>query len=68
MMQNSAKKIEYEERFNDALLKLQACQEDKQVASCLKCEKVLNCKIRNNYVNAAYESMSLGEVGGFDFN
>ncbi len=68
MMQNSAKKLEYEERFNDALLKLQACQEKKQVASCLKCEQVLNCKIRNSYVDAAYESMSLGEVGGFDFN
>ncbi len=68
MMPNSAKKIEYEERFNDALLKLQACQEEKQVASCLKCEKVLKCEVRNNYVNAAYESMSLGEAGGFDFN
>ncbi|MUU64953.1 hypothetical protein F7210_07055 [Helicobacter pylori] len=68
MMQNSAKKLEYEERFNAALLKLQACQKEKQVASCLKCEKVLNCKIRNSYVDAAYESMSLGEAGGFDFN
>lgn len=28
MMQNSAKKLEYEERFNDALLKLKACQEE----------------------------------------
>lgn len=68
MMQNSVKKLEYEERFNDALLKLQACQEKKQVTSCLKCEQVLNCKIRNSYVDAAYESMSLGEAGGFDFN
>ncbi|AFI03498.1 hypothetical protein [Helicobacter cetorum] len=67
-MQDSAKKLEYEERFNDALLKLQACQDEKQVTSCLKCEQVLNCEIRNNYVNATYESMSLGEVGGFDFN
>ena len=68
-MQNSVKKLEYEERFNDALLKLQACQErKKQVTSCLKCEQVLNCKIRNSYVDAAYESMSLGEAGGFDFN
>ncbi len=38
-MQNSAKKLEYEERFNAALLRLQACQEEKQVTSCLKCEK-----------------------------
>ncbi|EMH24354.1 hypothetical protein HMPREF1420_00987 [Helicobacter pylori GAM264Ai] len=68
MMQNSAKKLEYEERFNAALLKLQACQEEKRVVSCLKCEKILNCKIRNSYVDAAYESMSLGEAGGFDFN
>ncbi|MBH0303464.1 hypothetical protein [Helicobacter pylori] len=67
-MQNSAKKLEYEERFNAALLKLKACQEEKQVASCLKCEQVLNCKIRNSYVDATYESMSLGEAGGFDFN
>ncbi|GAA8350115.1 hypothetical protein HpDR31_11650 [Helicobacter pylori] len=67
-MQNSAKKLEYEKRFNATLLKLQACQEERQVASCLKCEKVLNCKIRNSYVDAAYESMSLGEAGGFDFN
>ncbi len=68
MMQNNAKKLAYEERFNDALLKLQACQEEKQVVSCLKCEQVLNCEIRKSYVNAAYESMSLGEAGGFDFN
>ncbi|WRE22817.1 hypothetical protein KVE88_07430 [Helicobacter pylori] len=33
-----------------------------------KSEKVLKCEIRNSYVDAAYESMSLGEAGGFDFN
>ena len=46
---------------------LKDCQKDKNVNSCLKCEEIIGCKIRNEYVNAVYESMNKGKGGGFEF-
>ena len=43
------------------------CQQDHNVDSCMKCEKLLNCEIRDNYVKAVYESMNKGSGGGFEF-
>ena len=46
---------------------LEACQRQQQVSSCLKCEKLLECEIRDAYIKAVYDSMSKGKGGGFEF-
>ena len=47
--------------------KLEACQEEQQVSSCLSCPKLHDCPIRDAYVHAVYNSMSKGAGGGFEF-
>ncbi len=60
-----------EDRWQKALeikmQELQRCQEEHGLRSCLTCEKILGCSIRNAYVNAVYESMNKGRGGGFEF-
>ena len=46
---------------------LEACQNQQQVSSCLKCDKLLECEIRDAYIKAVYDSMSKGKGGGFEF-
>ncbi|MCF6205705.1 MAG: hypothetical protein L3J47_02255 [Sulfurovum sp.] len=46
---------------------LQKCQEEQQVSSCLKCDKLLTCELRDAYVKAVYDSMNKGTGGGFEF-
>jgi hypothetical protein len=46
---------------------LEACQKEHTVVSCMKCEKLLNCEIRDTYIKAVYDSMSKGKGGGFEF-
>jgi len=46
---------------------LQKCQEDKKLKSCMDCQQLFDCKIREDYVKATYNSMSKGETGGFEF-
>ncbi|EFR47895.1 hypothetical protein HCMG_00068 [Helicobacter canadensis MIT 98-5491] len=46
---------------------LQECQREQNFSSCLLCQKVLNCAIRNRYVNAVYLSMNKGNGGNFEF-
>ena len=46
---------------------LEACQVEHQVRSCMKCEKLLDCTLRDAYVKAVYDSMSKGAGGGFEF-
>ena len=57
----------YELALQEKKEELLKCQKEKQLTSCLKCKDVLECKIRDNYVKAVYESMSKGETGGFEF-
>jgi hypothetical protein len=47
--------------------KLEACQKEKHLQSCLKCDQLLHCELREEYVKAVYESMSKGQGGGFEF-
>jgi hypothetical protein len=47
--------------------KLALCQQEHQQQSCLSCEKVLACELRDAYVKAVYDSMSKGKGGGFEF-
>ena len=51
----------------EAKQKLLACQREHKVESCMKCEKILGCEIRGEYVKKVYESMNRGEGGGFEF-
>ena len=46
---------------------LQACQQEKQLDSCTKCDLLLACELREAYVKAVYESMNKGSGGGFEF-
>ena len=46
---------------------LETCQKNKLVESCLKCDELLVCELREEYVKAVYESMSKGQGGGFEF-
>ena len=46
---------------------LEACQDSKKVDSCIKCESLVGCEVRNKYVKSVYDSMSHGETGGFEF-
>ena len=57
----------FEEALEVWLKKLQECQEQKNKNSCLKCENLLTCTTRKEYVDAVYQSMSKGHTGGFEF-
>jgi len=57
----------WEEALAQKLEELKACQQDKGLKSCLKCEAILECEVRRQYVNAVYESMNKGTGGGFEF-
>jgi len=46
---------------------LETCQKEKHVTSCLKCDHLLECEIRDAYIKAVYDSMSKGKGGGFEF-
>lgn len=46
---------------------VQNCQTAHNIESCSKCEKILECNIRDSYVVAVYESMNKGSGGGFEF-
>lgn len=46
---------------------LESCQTEKQVTSCMKCDKLLDCEIRDAYIKAVYDSMSKGKGGGSEF-
>ena len=46
---------------------LEACQAEQQLTSCMSCEKLLECDIRDDYIKAVYDSMSKGTGGGFEF-
>ncbi|RLA69945.1 MAG: hypothetical protein DRG09_04515 [Epsilonproteobacteria bacterium] len=46
---------------------LENCQKALQLKSCMKCEKLLDCTLRDAYIKAVYDSMSKGAGGGFEF-
>lgn len=46
---------------------LEQCQIQHQITSCITCEKLLDCEIRDTYIVAVYDSMSKGKGGGFEF-
>lgn len=46
---------------------LEVCQKGYQFKSCMRCEKLLDCTVRDAYIKAVYDSMSKGTGGGFEF-
>lgn len=58
---------EFEEKLSAMIQEVQACQKEKNHDSCMKCEKLIGCELRKRYVQVTYESMSKGEIGGFEF-
>jgi hypothetical protein len=58
---------EWQIALKEQKVKLQQCQTQHQVDSCMKCPKVLECEIRDSYVKAVYDSMNKGTGGGFEF-
>lgn len=63
MQENNA----FEERLTQMISEVKACQTQKGHDSCMKCEKLIGCELRKQYVQVTYESMSKGEIGGFEF-
>ena len=57
----------YEEKLDAAMNDLQACQSEHNIESCYVCDKCIGCEVRTKYIRSVYESMSKGEIGGFDF-
>lgn len=46
---------------------LESCQVSRHLKSCMNCEKLLECYVRDAYIKAVYDSMSKGAGGGFEF-
>lgn len=58
---------QFKQKLQEQLIILQECQEKKNVDSCLKCDKILECQTRQEYVKSVYLSMNKGDTGGFEF-
>ncbi len=64
---SSKQNDKYKELLVKVTKNLKDCQNNLQLKSCFDCEKLFDCEIRKNYVNAVYSSMSKGQSGGFEF-
>ena len=53
--------------LDEQVLILRDCQKSKELDSCMKCDKIINCIIRDKYIKSVYESMNKGAGGGFEF-
>jgi len=58
---------EWQIALSQKKVELEHCQVDHQVKSCMKCDKLLDCAVRDAYIKAVYDSMSKGAGGGFEF-
>ena len=64
---SSPKMDKFEIHLDEMILKLQKCQEEKDLKSCSDCEHYLTCELRTEYIKSVYNSMSKGDTGGFEF-
>jgi hypothetical protein len=60
-------KDKFELHLDEMIIKIQTCQSQKAHKSCSTCEHYFNCELRNEYIQAVYNSMSKGDTGGFEF-
>lgn len=66
-MSEDLQKDEFILKLEEKTKWLKSCQKEKMLNSCFPCDKLFECDIRKNYVDAAYDSMSKGSGGGFEF-
>jgi len=64
---HNKEKDKFELYLDEMIIKLQDCQQNKNLKSCSLCEKYLDCELRNEYIKSVYNSMSKGDTGGFEF-
>ena len=57
----------YEQALEEQLSILKECQQKRNIDSCMKCQELIECKTREEYVKAVYMSMNKGVTGGFEF-
>jgi hypothetical protein len=57
----------YEQNLDIKEKDVKECQENHSLDSCLKCDQIIGCTLRDEYVKAVYASMNKGETGGFEF-
>jgi len=60
-------KDRFELHLDEMIVKVTACQKERNLTSCSACELYLECKLRDEYIQAVYNSMSKGDTGGFEF-
>jgi hypothetical protein len=63
-MENNTK---FQADFDNAKNELEICQNSHGFTSCFNCEKLLDCAIRDAYVENTYKMLSKGENSDFDF-
>ncbi|RLA80549.1 MAG: hypothetical protein DRG78_10750 [Epsilonproteobacteria bacterium] len=61
------KKDKWQLALDEPLKQLKQCQVNNNIDSCFKCDKILDCNIREEYIKAVYASMNKGSGGGFEF-
>ncbi len=57
----------YQQKLDIQKKLLEECQISKGLKSCIKCEKIIECELRDRYVKSVYASMNKGQDGGFEF-
>lgn len=65
--ENQQQKDKWQVALDAEILIVKQCQINKNLDSCMKCDKILNCEIRDKYIKIVYESMNKGSGGGFEF-
>ena len=61
------KNTKFQADFDNAKNELEICQNSHGFTSCFNCEKLLDCAIRDAYVENTYKMLSKGENSDFDF-
>lgn len=64
---DTTQKDKWQIALDKELETLKQCQKTQSVPSCMGCNKIVECTIRENYVRVVYESMNKGSGGGFEF-
>ena len=67
MEDNNTQKDKWQVTLDAEIIILKQCQINHNLDSCMKCEKLLNCDVRDKYIKVVYESMNKGSGGGFEF-
>ena len=58
---------DWNKALDEQIVILKTCQQEKKLPSCTSCPEIIECKIRQAYIIAVYESMNKGVGGGFEF-